>query len=97
MTFLTIAGLLLIALGLALMFWPRPNGREKRQREEEISEKSRNDAHETTGGKCQIRGGGVIMLGPIPIVFGSDPRTAAMLMLLAMAMMAIWLLAYWRQ
>lgn len=33
--------------------------------------------------------GGVLMIGPIPIVFGSSPEMAVASMLLAMAMMAL--------
>lgn len=40
----------------------------------------------------KIKGGAVIMIGPIPLVVGSDPRTALLLMLLALAMMILWAL-----
>ena len=39
-----------------------------------------------------IKGGSVIMIGPIPIIVGSDPRTALILMLLTLSLMLIWLL-----
>ncbi|MGB9902387.1 TIGR00304 family membrane protein [Methanothrix sp.] len=39
----------------------------------------------------EIRGGAVVMIGPIPVVIGSDQRTAVILMALAIALMAIWL------
>jgi len=38
-------------------------------------------------GKSEGRGGAVIILGPIPIVIGSDPSTAKTLMLLAMILL----------
>jgi uncharacterized protein (TIGR00304 family) len=41
----------------------------------------------------EIRGGAVVMIGPIPLVIGSDQRTAAILMALAIALMAIWLVS----
>ncbi len=44
-------------------------------------------------GSSKIKGGAVVMIGPIPLVVGSDPRTALLLMLLAMAMMILWALA----
>lgn len=40
----------------------------------------------------KIKGGAVVMIGPIPLVVGSDPRTALLLMLLALAMMVLWAL-----
>ncbi|HOK57452.1 MAG TPA: DUF131 domain-containing protein [Methanothrix sp.] len=41
----------------------------------------------------EIRGGAVVMIGPIPVVIGSDQRTAVILMALAIALMAIWLVS----
>lgn len=40
-----------------------------------------------------IRGGAVVMVGPIPIVIGSDTRSALILMCMAAAMMILWLYA----
>jgi len=40
------------------------------------------------GEKGTGRGGAVIVLGPIPIVIGSDPGTARALMLLAIILLA---------
>jgi len=37
----------------------------------------------------QVRGGGVVMIGPIPIVFGTDKESAKILMLLAIALMVM--------
>jgi uncharacterized protein (TIGR00304 family) len=41
--------------------------------------------------------GGVILIGPIPIVFGSNPGTAAAAMLLAVALMILSFLLFWRR
>ncbi|WP_369425053.1 TIGR00304 family membrane protein [Methanothrix sp.] len=41
----------------------------------------------------EIRGGAVVMIGPLPVVIGSDQRMAAMLMALAIALMALWLVS----
>jgi len=35
----------------------------------------------------------VIMIGPIPIIWGSDPKTALFLMIIALAIMVTWILA----
>jgi uncharacterized protein (TIGR00304 family) len=40
--------------------------------------------------KRGMKGGAVVMIGPIPIVVGSDSRTALLLMLMAMIMMIFW-------
>lgn len=42
--------------------------------------------------KTAVRGGAIIMLGPIPIIAGSDSKTTLYLILLALALMLLWLL-----
>ncbi len=37
-------------------------------------------------GRSEVRGGGVLLVGPIPIVFGSDAQTAKWLIVLAMVL-----------
>lgn len=37
----------------------------------------------------KVRGGGVILIGPIPIVFGTDKRYALILMVLAIVIMLL--------
>jgi uncharacterized protein (TIGR00304 family) len=34
-----------------------------------------------------VKGGGVVLIGPIPIVFGSDPKSAVVLVVLALIIM----------
>jgi uncharacterized protein (TIGR00304 family) len=41
--------------------------------------------------KYQTKGGAVIMIGPMPIVLGTDARTAKWLMALALALMLLWI------
>ncbi len=43
--------------------------------------------------RTQVRGGGVIMVGPIPIVFGSDAKWASVAIVLAIVLMVIVLLS----
>jgi uncharacterized protein (TIGR00304 family) len=45
-------------------------------------------------GKPRVRGGGVIMIGPIPIIFGSDKDSAKTLVILAIILMLISLLFF---
>jgi uncharacterized protein (TIGR00304 family) len=42
----------------------------------------------------EVRGGAVIMIGPIPIIFGSDSKWATLAILLAIALVVVGLLYY---
>ncbi len=37
-----------------------------------------------------IRGGAVVMIGPIPVLVGSDPKTALLMMLISLVIMLVW-------
>lgn len=39
--------------------------------------------------EADIKGGGVLFVGPVPIIFGSDKRSAIIIMLLAIALMLL--------
>jgi uncharacterized protein (TIGR00304 family) len=43
--------------------------------------------------RTEVRGGGVIMIGPIPIVFGSDAKWASIAMVLAIVLVVVVLLS----
>lgn len=43
---------------------------------------------EKESSQTEVKGGGIIMLGPIPIVFGSDRGSVKTLILLAIVLMA---------
>ena len=43
------------------------------------------------GGETDVEGGGVIMIGPIPIVFGTS-RGATLAMVLAIFLMLLWII-----
>jgi uncharacterized protein (TIGR00304 family) len=38
---------------------------------------------------AQVRGGGVIMIGPIPIIFGSDSKWTSIAVVLAIVLVAV--------
>lgn len=38
-----------------------------------------------------VRGGGIIMFGPFPLIFGSDAKTVRALVIIATALMALFL------
>ncbi len=46
--------------------------------------------------KPEVRGGGIIMIGPIPIIFGTDAATLKILMLLAIVLMVIGAVLFFR-
>ncbi len=43
-------------------------------------------------GEGRVKGGGVVMIGPIPIVFGTDKESVKTLLLLSMALIALFLI-----
>jgi uncharacterized protein (TIGR00304 family) len=43
-------------------------------------------------GKGSVSGGGVVMIGPVPIVFGTDRDSVKMLLLLSIALIAFLLI-----
>ncbi len=45
-------------------------------------------------GERRVRGGGVLLLGPIPIAFGSDAKWTSIAILLAIVLVAVTLLLY---
>ncbi len=45
-------------------------------------------------GQTEVRGGGVVMVGPVPIIFGSDMRWASVAILLAIVLVLLTLLLY---
>ncbi len=78
-SFLIAAGILLIIFGFFLItFGMMRSAQENEER----------DAGQETGRK-RVKGGGVILIGPIPIVFGTDKKYALILMILAIVLMLL--------
>ncbi len=72
---LTMLGVILIMLGLFLIvFWI-------------ISRSILEDSGEKT--KENVKAGGVVMIGPVPIIFGSDKKSVLTVMLLAIVLMIL--------
>jgi uncharacterized protein (TIGR00304 family) len=42
---------------------------------------------------ANLKGGAVIMIGPIPIVAGSDPRMVVLMMTISLAIMILWIVS----
>ncbi len=43
-------------------------------------------------GEKRVQGGAVVMIGPLPIVFGSDRRWALAMMLIALLIVLVWMI-----
>ncbi len=72
---LTMLGVILIMLGLfSIVFWM-------------ISRSIQENSREKT--KENIKAGGVIMIGPVPIIFGSDKKSVLIVILLAIVLMIL--------
>jgi uncharacterized protein (TIGR00304 family) len=82
-------GLILIFLGIVIILLPFLS----KENEENLHQ---NQIHHDQPGiqeeKTTVSGGAIIMLGPIPIIVGSDSKTTLYLILLALALMLLWLL-----
>jgi len=73
---------LFVMIASVMLFWPNNRG----------------DSHSPPEGsrersEIDLEGGGVVMIGPIPVVFGSSPKIAAVMMIMAAAIMILWLVA----
>lgn len=62
--------------------------RERRAREQETA-----PGTPETGREANVKAAGVVMVGPVPIAFGSDPRLLRFTLLLAAALTLLWLAA----
>jgi uncharacterized protein (TIGR00304 family) len=43
----------------------------------------------TKGGRAKVRGGGAVIIGPIPIVFGTDKESVKVILILSIALVAL--------
>ena len=50
---------------------------------------------ERGGRSAETRGGGIIMVGPIPIIFGSDKTSLQTVIILTIVLMVIAFLLFW--
>ncbi len=79
-TFLIIAGSFLLILGFLLVAFGMM-GKESEEPDEERPA--------GTGKETRVKGGGVILIGPVPLVFGTDKRYALLMMILAIVLMLL--------
>jgi uncharacterized protein (TIGR00304 family) len=78
-TFLITAGSFLIILGFLLVAF----GTMEKKSEEPAEERP------GTGKGTRVKGGGVIFIGPVPVVFGTDKKSALFMMILAIVLMLL--------
>ena len=80
--FLVAIGIILMILGFFLIVSGMMRSAKESGRLEDIS-----PGQEI--GEDKVKGGGVILIGPVPIVFGTDKRYALLLMILAIVLMLL--------
>jgi len=83
-TGLIILGFLFIALGMMSSSLANEKKEQEGIHAQDITERS----------GLKVNGGGVIFIGPIPIVFGSDKRYAIIMILLAIVLMLLAMIFY---
>jgi uncharacterized protein (TIGR00304 family) len=104
--FTILIGFLLIMIGIALSLYQESrstqrysnrtdaSGRETRFESTPDSESPLHEKNPATKVESEIKAGGVIMLGPIPIIFGSDKESAKTVAILAIILMLLSLLIF---
>ena len=79
---LTTLGIIIIFLGLGVIILSSLIGAAPLEREEDNDD----DGEQR---KPKLKGGGVIFIGPIPIIFGSDAKWAAIAIILAILLILV--------
>ncbi len=101
--YILMLGILFIICGFILIFISGIYGAQKAEKKDEDSSKSYygdDDPHsaglgqEPVSRRTEVRGGGVIMLGPIPIIIGSDNKSAQILVILTIVLMVLYFLLF---
>lgn len=96
-------GILLIFIGIVLVFIANSmysrkgrndSGYEHAQYRQSDSRKQTNEKSAGKFARAEVRGGGIIMFGPIPIILGTDGKSTQILMLLAIVLMLVALIFF---
>ena len=75
-TFLMLIGIALIIIGFFLI----ASG---------VMQSAGEGTTEKSKGEAKVKGGGVILIGPLPVIFGTDKRYALHLLILAIVLMVL--------
>jgi len=79
-----ILGIFAILIGTLVLLWPK---NWKNERPYQPTDHAGEEQH------ADFKGGAVIMIGPIPIVIGSDPRMAVLMMTISLAITILWIVS----
>ncbi|MDK2939885.1 MAG: hypothetical protein PWQ51_2050 [Methanolobus sp.] len=100
---LILLGMLMIVAGLALISISSIYNHQNHEKKDEYSlnqdssyydSLNDGDTHVPASDKTEVKGGGLIMLGPIPIIISSDSKSARTLMILAIVLMMLYFLIF---
>ena len=83
---LSFSGILCIILGFFMYTFSQF---ENLSRYDEYNKIGHKDIHYQTNIKKKIKGGGVVFIGPIPIIFGSDSKITIFIAIFALIIMII--------
>ena len=94
-TFLTPLGILMVLAG-AFLIAIAISTSSRQQQDSEYIEHTHHETHPESENRSntRVRGGGVIMLGPIPIIFGSDKSSAQSSIILAIILILLALMFF---
>ncbi|TQD23817.1 TIGR00304 family protein [Methanolobus vulcani] len=104
-TILILLGMLMIIAGFVLLFISGVSSSQNDEIRDEYSLNSDSSYYGSSNGeasngsvsdKTEVRGSGLIMIGPIPIIIGSDNKSAQTLMILAIVLMVLYFLIFAR-
>jgi uncharacterized protein (TIGR00304 family) len=102
-TILILLGMFVIIAGFILSFISGVNRIQNGEKRDEHSLNSystsnyssySDDGYGSVSDKTDVKGGGLIMLGPIPIIIGSDSKSAQTLIILAIVLMVLYFLIF---
>ena len=95
-----VTGLILIIIGVLILFLPEKN---RNCTTTKILNGCDDGSGEIFEGRCnkghiehdydknkRSTGGAVVMIGPIPIIWGSDPKVSLLMMIIALIIMVLW-------
>jgi len=95
-SYLVMIGILMIISGFFLIFTASFDGSGKSNRGDEHTSIPYGDDFKTSfqGRNNEVRGGGIIMLGPIPVIIGSDAKSTRTLVILAIFLGVLYFLIF---
>jgi uncharacterized protein (TIGR00304 family) len=90
MTPLLLLGIGVFLLGVFVLILPQKWDSKPKKRDNEMP--GWIEYHDEEESFAKGRGGAVIMIGPIPVIIGSDPVAAVLMMIVSLAIMILWMI-----